>query len=155
MTISVSVDDVVVRRQLGRLLGADGRKVLRAGRIKAAELVVDAMPAQSRQQRRTAAGVRARASASGAAVGFASARGRPTVAAWFGAKRRTGWYAAARFDGSAGRQFPRWVGNQFDPDWGATRGRPYGMHQAEVRSWPAVQRALGDAWVDAFNSKGQ
>lgn len=155
--IEVSVDDVAVRRALGRLLGADGRRVLRDGRRRAAELVVDEIPRQSltAQQRRFVAGVRPRATLSGAAVGFASTRARPTVAAFFGARRRTGWYARPWFAGGRGRQFPRWVGNQFDSNWGAQRGRPAGMVEAERRTWPQVQRALGDAWVDAFESRGE
>lgn len=76
------------------------------------------------------------------------------MAAWFGAKRRTGWYAAAKYQGARGRQFPRWVGNQFDPNWGGSRGRPYGFAEAERRVWPDVERALGDAWVVAFEAKG-
>lgn len=45
------------------------------------------------------------------------------IARFFGAKRRTGWYAKGRYRHSPARQFDPWVGNQWDP--GETGGRPY------------------------------
>lgn len=49
-------------------------------------------------------------------------------AAFWGAKRRTGWYAAERYATSAGRQHPPWVGNSWDA---AVRGQgPYAINAA-------------------------
>lgn len=46
----------------------------------------------------------------------------------WGQRRRSGWYAAKRYEGSSGRQFPKWVGNQWDPgDFG---GKPYHVGDA-------------------------
>ena len=42
---------------------------------------------------------------------------------FWGMKRRSGWFAASRYDGSSGRQFKPWVGNQWDP--GEQGGKPY------------------------------
>ena len=56
---------------------------------------------------------------------------RPTPGAqatFWGAKRRTGWYARERYSGSTGRQHPPWVG----ASWGAgKRGEgPYVLNEA-------------------------
>lgn len=40
-----------------------------------------------------------------------------------GANRRFGWYAAPQFQYSTGRQFEKWVGNQWQP--GMSEGKPY------------------------------
>ena len=42
---------------------------------------------------------------------------------FLGAKARFGWYSAARYSGSNGRQFEPWVGNQWDP--GENGSMPY------------------------------
>lgn len=42
---------------------------------------------------------------------------------FMGANRRFGWYAAPKFKDSTGKQFPKWVGNQWDP--GDNAGKPY------------------------------
>lgn len=47
-----------------------------------------------------------------ASVGVTSGIGR---AAEWGMKRHSGWYAAARYRGSSGRQHPIWVGSSWEP----------------------------------------
>lgn len=49
-------------------------------------------------------------------------------AAYWGAKRHTGWYGAAKYDRSTGKQFLPWVGNSWDV---AVAGQgPYGINAA-------------------------
>lgn len=36
------------------------------------------------------------------------------LAAYMGTKKQTGWYARARYNNSTGKQFPEWVGNNWD-----------------------------------------
>jgi len=48
--------------------------------------------------------------------------------AFWGTKRRTGWYAARRFEGSGREQHPYWVGNMFDV--GVKGQGPYAINDA-------------------------
>jgi hypothetical protein len=49
-------------------------------------------------------------------------------AAFWGTKRRSGWYAARRFEGSGGEQHPYWVGNTWDV--GVKGQGPYAINNA-------------------------
>jgi hypothetical protein len=40
------------------------------------------------------------------------------IAAFMGAERQTGWYGLSRYNNSTGRQFPEWVGNNWDLEAG-------------------------------------
>lgn len=60
----------------------------------------------------------------------------------FGAKRRTGWYAAGRYGQSRGRQFPEWVGNSWEP---GGPGGPYALNPAIRQKLPEVMEAWGNA----------
>lgn len=62
----------------------------------------------------------------------------------WGAKRRSGWYAASRYAASAGRQFRPWVGNQWDP--GERGGSPYFIGEAINASVEDVIEMIGDAF---------
>ncbi len=64
------------------------------------------------------------------------------LAVLWGAKRRTGWYAKPRYAASAARQFPAWVGNQWDP--GETGGQPYHIGPAINRSLDEVMAIYED-----------
>lgn len=70
----------------------------------------------------------------------------------WGAKARFGWYAAARYGASTGTQFPKWVGNQWDP--GETGGMPYHIGPAINASVDDIERiyleGVEDATKEAF-----
>ncbi len=72
----------------------------------------------------------------------------------WGAKRRTGWYSNPRYAASAARQFPAWVGNQWDP--GETGGQPYHIGPAINRSVDEVMalysEAITEVAKDAFDT---
>ncbi len=71
---------------------------------------------------------------------------------FWGAKRKTGWYAAPQYSGSTGRQFPPWVGNQWSP--GETGGEPYHIGPAINSSIPAVmdlyEKGIDEIVKEAF-----
>lgn len=61
------------------------------------------------------------------------------LAVYWGQRRRSGWYAAGRYAGSGGRQFPPWVGNQWDPgETGSFGSAPYHIG-------PAIDASIDDA----------
>jgi hypothetical protein len=73
------------------------------------------------------------------------------IARFFGAKRRTGWYAASRFRGSMARQFDPWVGNQWDP--GETGGRPYWIGDAVNDTVPEAIEILDEIVLGALTRR--
>lgn len=76
-------------------------------------------------QAKAAGSIRGYATASQASVGFPA--GGIAGAAFWGMKRRTGWYAAPRYSGSP-RQHPLWVGAGWEP---GVRGQgPYALNDA-------------------------
>jgi hypothetical protein len=64
---------------------------------------------------------------------------------FFGAKRRTGWYAARKFSSSSGRQHKPWVGNQWDP--GERNAVPYLIGDAINAAVPEIEREFVE-WVE-------
>lgn len=89
--------------------------------------------ANTRQLAAAARQVKGSASAKGPRVRVASSGRVPyALAAIWGMKRRTGWYAAPRYARSSGRQAPMWVGSSWDvgdPGEGPGRG-PYALGPA-------------------------
>ncbi len=84
-----------------------GRETRRAHKEVAAEVtpVARARAAtESRQAARFASRITPRATQTYARIAVTS----PGIAAIAGAKKRTGWYAAEKYNASAGRQFPQW-----------------------------------------------
>lgn len=69
-----------------------------------------------------ASGIQKRATPLSASLQFIHRPPRTLGVLW-GANRRFGWYAHPQFQNSTGRQFERWVGNQWTP--GAEAGKPY------------------------------
>lgn len=61
---------------------------------------------------------------------------------FMGANRRFGWYAHPRYQNSTGRQFEKWVGNQWDP--GANAGKPYYIGDAINSSVDELVELYGD-----------
>ena len=69
-----------------------------------------------------------------------------------GQTRRSGWYSRLRYRGSAGRQFRKWVGNQWDP--GETGAVPYEVGPAINASLDEVVDMYGDALERLFRRAG-
>lgn len=61
---------------------------------------------------------------------------------FMGANRRFGWYAAPQFAQSSGRQFEKWVGNQWSP--GSDAGKPYFIGDAVNNSIDEALELLAD-----------
>lgn len=78
-----------------------------------------------------------------ASIGFPA--GSIAGAAFWGMKRHTGWYAAARYRGSP-PQHPRWVGSSWEP--GVAGQGPYAINDAIAQSTERILSAFGDAIDD-------
>jgi hypothetical protein len=79
-------------------------------------------------QRAKAHNIRSSATASDARVGVASGPNTAAGVAFWGVKRRLGWYAARRYENSAPQNLPEWVGNTWDT---GVRGQgPYAINLA-------------------------
>jgi len=85
-----------------------------------------------------------------------SARNATAMAnvAFWGAKKRTGWYARGRYSGSSKRQHPEWVGNTWDV-MDPTQG-PYAINKALAAHegdlinalWAALERLMAEAFPE-------
>ncbi len=108
-----------------------------------------AMGSGGPQASRAAAGVKSRATQTAAII---STGGRPpyTLGVIWGMRRRSGWYAAKRYDQSAKRQFKPWVGSQWDP--GEHGGKPYYIGSAINASEPEVERLYLEG-IDAVSGR--
>lgn len=81
-------------------------------------------------QRKAASTIKGRANQREARISVSGMRGLGNVAFW-GAKKRTGWYAAERYD-DIPRQHPVWVGNSWDV---AVPGQgPYAINNTLARN---------------------
>lgn len=117
VTQSPAVDDL--RKALAAAGPAWERDLVKAHR-EVGKVAANAARADARggtpQQRREASAIGQSASKRGVKVTVGSPASAPFGRAVFwGAKRRVGWFAADKYAGSAGRQFPEWVGNAWRP----------------------------------------
>jgi hypothetical protein len=177
MPVEVDVDATRVIRALNRVDKSIGKAVRELGK-EAAQIVVDDVPGQSltRQQRAALGGLTAGGDLISGFVRLRSTGGRPfVVAAFMGARQRTGWYANPKFganhnrrntsakqkvrnalartafaSGALGRQFPPWVGNQYD--LGDGEG-PYGIGPAIRDNLPRIRELHNDRLLDVFRSE--
>ncbi len=100
---------------------------------------------------KSAGGIKSYATATQAKVGVTVGDRRypaAAVAAW-GAKRRTGWYAARRYHSSHAAQHPPWVGNTWDV--GVAGQGPYGINSAIAHH----ERALAEMYLDGLEQLAQ
>lgn len=67
-------------------------------------------------------------------------------ATFWGTLKRTGWYGAAKYDGSETPQHPRWVGSSWDT--AVTGEGPYALNDALARNIDVYLHMYGDAVVD-------
>lgn len=70
---------------------------------------------------------------------------REANAAFWGAKKRTGWYAAQKYAGGP-TQHPEWVGNNWDV--GVLGQGPYAINPAIFHELDNIERAYGEAVED-------
>ena len=100
----------------------------------------------SRRERRFASAITARPTTAAARVGI-----RPTPGAqatFWGAKRRTGWYARERYAGSTGRQHPPWVGASWDA---GKRGEgPYVLNETVADHRDEIDQMVLAAPMEVF-----
>ncbi len=127
-------------KEVDRELGRELRQV----HLKIAELVHGRAQAATRGAHAKKA-LKPKATQSAAMVAIKSNRG-DELAVFFGAKRRSGWYAARRYRSSSGRQFKPWVGNQWDP--GESAGKPYFIGDAINASIDEVIELYADGIED-------
>jgi hypothetical protein len=93
------------------------------------------------------------ANSSSASIGVHDTNRVPFAEATFwGAKRRSGWYAQQKYAESAGRQFPEWVGNNWTV--GAPNEGPYVLNYTVAEEIPKVMdlysRGVDDMFSEAF-----
>lgn len=69
------------------------------------------------------------------------------LAAYLGARSRSGWYSAEKYSNSSGRQHPKWIGNQWTPGDTAA-DKPYAIGEAIDEHLDEVI----DGWLDALES---
>lgn len=95
-------------------------------------------------QRKAADGIRGVGNMRDARVGVS---GGISNAAFWGAKRRTGWYANPRYRVSGAPNLPAWVGNSWEP---AVAGQgPYAINPALAEYMPRLLDNYGDM-IDAL-----
>lgn len=104
----------------------------------------------SKMERHFAAAIQGRATQYVARIGISS---RSTMwganTAFFGAKRRAGWYAAQKYGASPARQFPEWVGSS----WTAgVRGEgPYVINDVIASQMPRIEQLYMEAHERAYS----
>jgi hypothetical protein len=94
------------------------------------------------QQAAAARAIRGRATQRNAAIAVLPSPPFALAAFW-GAKRQTGWYGARRYANSAGRQFREWVGNNWQP--ATFSGGPYAINPTLAAYVPKLLDEYGDA----------
>ena len=87
-----------------RRLGAEMRRAHKQVAAEVTPVARARASSESPMARRFAARITPRSTQAMARIAVSS----PAIAAVVGTKRRTGWYAAEKYAGSQGRQFPMW-----------------------------------------------
>jgi hypothetical protein len=103
----------------------------------------------ARSNWRIASAVRPVATRSSASVRTSPTKRAPdALARLWGTKRRAGWYSWPRYDDSETAQFPRWVGNRWQP--GEQGGKPYFIGEPINRTTEEIPRRLADRLESLF-----
>jgi len=133
---SLVVDPVSMRRFLNKMARM-AKDVYGEDIASLNQEIADILAEKSRREASGMGGVYAKAAPAIVGVGnFKSARVRVKAtkqyrfapAAFWGTKRRSGWYAARRFESSGGEQHPPWVGAGWDV--GVKGQGPYAINNA-------------------------
>lgn len=123
-------------RDVDKALGKD----LRQAMLKASKLVE--ARARGASPVGHAASIRGGATQRAALLRIGPGRKGTSLATFLGQTQRSGWYGWRRYRRSTGRQFDKWVGNQWDP--GDAGGKPYFIGDAINDSVDDVIDVLGD-----------
>lgn len=143
----VSVDIKQFRKAL-RAIGPEFPKELAQTHRDVAKIGERVSQAEARRmggvQAKAAAAIRGRGNQRDARIAIkpSTSKRNPTAmanVAYWGAKRRSGWYAQGRYSGSVTRQHPEWVGNTWDV--ADPNGGPYAINTALARNMADIQAA--------------
>ena len=94
-------------------------------------------------QSANASAIRGQATQTQARIGVRRSSRNPAAnAAFWGAKRRSGWYARSRYRASPAPQFPQWVGNMWDV--GVAGQGPYAINDAIANNMDQLLDAFRD-----------
>ena len=94
-------------------------------------------------QAKAAGAITGSADQTSASVGVnASSRNPMANVAFWGAKKRTGWFADARYSSSSSIQHPPWVGNSWEP--AEFSGGPYAINRALFFDLPDLMADFDD-----------
>jgi hypothetical protein len=144
----IRIDGLPEFRRALKAIGPDWpkelRKVHRRIAVEGVARSRAAAGAMGGQQARFAGGISARATQTKASVGVLGGGKNPGAkGAFFGAKRRTGWYARQRYLDTAGAaQFLPWVGNTWAA---AVPGQgPYAINPALAAYIPQIVEEYGE-----------
>lgn len=153
--VETGIDTAALRalRRNVRALKPDSpewNRKLGAAYKQAGQIIVDEARRQALSmggvQAAMAAGIKASTSAAGVSIRVANTSRTPyALAAFYGAERRTGWYAAGRYALSAGIQFDPWIGIRWEV--GDPAEGPYAVN-------PAIHRRVDEAmdrWAKAIS----
>jgi hypothetical protein len=140
-----------LRKELKRLRPDEPEWEKRFGQInkRAGDIVVEdarrRAAGMGAQRAKAARAIKSSTAKTGIRVRIAGGAGVPfALGAFWGAKKRTGWYARARYRRSTGRQFDRWVGNTWEV---GGPGGPYALNPAIRAQLPKVLDTWGDEVV--------
>lgn len=135
-----------------RAAASDLQPSLRAANRRIATLLESRARSDARSgvplQRAAASAIIGDTDHAGAFLTVESTRIPFAFAAFLGARRRTGWFSAARYEQSTRRQFPRYVGDSWTP--GSTGG-PYAINDALRRSLDEVESAYAGEVDDVLS----
>lgn len=141
-------------REIDRELTKELRVINKKVADEAAAKAKDIASGMGGVQARAASAIRGKANQRDARIGvLATGRNAMANVAFWGAKRRTGWYSAGRYASSSTPQHPEWVGNSWDV--GAAGQGPYAINEAINRNLDALLDIFRDGIEDlarrAFN----
>jgi hypothetical protein len=143
----VHVDIKEFRKEL-RKLGPEWPKQLAQANRDIAKIGERISQAEARRMggvyRKAAPAIRGRANQRDARIAIrpSNSKRNPTAMAnmaFWGGKRRTGWFARPQYASSTAPQHPEWVGNTWDV--ADLNGGPYAINVALARNWEDLQAA--------------
>lgn len=158
MLFASSPDAAALRKALAAAGPAWEKDLVSAHREvakKAANLARAAARGGTKRQAAAAKAIGQSASKAGAKLTVGAPSGAPYGRAEFwGARRRFGWYAAEKYDGSRGQQSPNWVGNTWRA--GVKGEGPYVLNDTladHIEDIKAVYAAQLDAVAKALANR--
>lgn len=152
-TTGITVEGLREFRRRLQAVGPEFPKALRIAHRDIAQIAARVSQDEARRmggvQRKASGAIRGRGSQQKASLTVRpskSARNATAMAnvAFWGAKKRTGWYSRPRYSQSPARQHPEWVGNTWDVM--DPTGGPYAINAALARYEGDLMEALWAAF---------